>query len=119
MSLHELQCALAELFTSVEARERYDADCVAFCLTHRLDERERAQLAALARSAIASYAAGLVRKRRAEVARLLPDVCAAQGSAFAATFDGWAARTPLGEGPDRYARDADAFKRWSTSNRLG
>ena len=109
MSLHALQCALADLFTNAGARDRYESERAAFCDGYDLTEREREQLAALAASAIASYAATLVRKRRAEALRLLPQTREALGNAFAQCFDAWAARTPLGSGTDRYARDCAAF----------
>lgn len=109
MSLQTLQCALAELFTSVDARLRYDADSETFCRSYRLDERERAQLEALAGNAIASYAATLIAKRCSEAARLLPRTRAALGDEFARTFGAWANGSPLGEGPARYARDAAGF----------
>ena len=109
MSLHALQCALAALFTDAAARRSYDDDRSVFCNAYDLDERGRTQLAALAESAIASYAATLLRKRRGEASRLLPQTRAALGERFAPIFDAWAGRTPLGDGPGRYARDAAEF----------
>jgi len=109
MSLHAVQCALAELFTDGGARERFAQDAGEFSTAHGLDEREREQLAALSAAAIASYAATLVRKRRAEAARLLPRTRAALGDGFASTYAAWAERTALPAGGARYARDATAF----------
>ena len=109
MSLHALQCALAELFTDIGARNRYDRDSAAFGDAFDLNDVERAQLATLAQSAIASYAAALVCKRRAEASRLLPNAREALGERFSQTFSHWASRMPLGEGPERYRRDAAAF----------
>ncbi|MFY9779615.1 MAG: hypothetical protein WAJ85_03770 [Candidatus Baltobacteraceae bacterium] len=111
MSLHGLQCALAELFTTPAARERYARDPERFMRGFDLSERDRAQLEALAANAIASYASTLVRKRRAEAARLLPETRAALGAAFAAAFERWAQRTNLPDGPRRYAADAAGFCR--------
>jgi hypothetical protein len=72
VSLHALQCALAELFTDSGARERFARDPGGFAAARGLGEREREQLAALSASAIPGYAATLVRKQRAAAARLPP-----------------------------------------------
>ena len=118
MSLHALQCALAALFTESDARNRYESDRTGFCNAYDLNERERAQLEALAESAVASYAATLVRKRRGEASRLLPQMRDALGERFAPIFDAWAARTPLGGGPGRYARDAAEFSKYLRRSRI-
>ncbi|MBV8154314.1 MAG: hypothetical protein JOY98_07835 [Candidatus Eremiobacteraeota bacterium] len=119
MSLRQLQNALARLFTDVDARAAYDRDPGRFSRAYGLDERERAQLGTLAENAIASYAAGLIGKRRAEALRLLPRVRADLGDDFARQFDAWASRVPLGRGPARYTRDAAAFRRHLLRERRG
>jgi hypothetical protein len=109
MSLHRVQCALAELFTDAGAREHFDRDGAAFAAARGLTDRERDQLDALSRSSIPAYAATLVRKRRAEAARLLPKTHAALGEGFSTTFSTWAARASLPADEFRYARDAAGF----------
>jgi hypothetical protein len=111
MSLHGLQCALAQLFTDPAMRVRYATAPDAFADRFALSERDRAQLAALAASAVAYYAATLARKRRSETARLLPKTSLALGPAFVTTYEDWAQTTRLATGPRRYARDASAFCR--------
>jgi hypothetical protein len=112
MSLHQLQCALAELVTDRDAREQFDRDGAGFASARGLSARECEQLEVLRGSAIAGYAATLVRKRRAEAARLLPKTQAVLGEEFATTFAEWAERASLPPGLFRYARDAGAFARY-------
>jgi len=109
VSLHGLQCGLAALFTSPSEREHYERDPQAFACRFALTEREGAQLDALARSAVASYAATLTRKRCAEAARLLPLVRDALNDAFFIYFEEWARRSLLPRGSRRYVRDALGF----------
>ena len=71
MSLNALQSALAALFTEAGARERFADDAAGFVRAFGLDAREREQLKAMSAGTIASYAATLSRKRRAEAARFL------------------------------------------------
>ena len=112
MSLREFQSALVELFTSSHARVRFARDKALFARRFRLDARELSQLDALGETVIASYAGTLVRKRRIEAARLLPQTRAALGDNFATAFEHWAQETVLTEGPGRYVRDARAFCRF-------
>lgn len=112
MTLLNLQCALAGLFTSGELRDEYAGNATGFAERFMLSEREAAQLEALACGPLAAYATTLVRKRRGEVARQLPDLRAELGAAFAAVFDEFALRTALPDGPRRYAKDAKAFLRY-------
>jgi len=111
MSLHGLQCALTELFVGAASRERYAHDPQAFARRFDLNERDRAQLDALASSAVAAYASTLLRKRQSEAARLLPQTHAALGEEFARAFDDWAQRTRLPDGRRRYIADALGFCR--------
>jgi hypothetical protein len=117
MSLHGVQCALAELFTDAGAREHFDRDGAAFAAARGLTEREREQLDALSSSSIPAYAATLVRKRRAEAARLLPKTHAALGEDFGAAFNTWAARASLPADESRYARDAAGFGHYVLAER--
>ena len=111
MSLHALQSALAALFTETGARERFAGDAAGFARAFGLDAREREQLEAMSAGAIASYAATLGRKRRAEAARFLTRTREVAGDQFARTFDAWAAQTPPSPAPgrSRAARDAARF----------
>ena len=109
MSLREFQSALAELFTSSQARTLFANDRAAFALRFRLDARDRFQLDALEQTVITSFAATLLRKRQLEAARLLPRTRALLGETFAAAFENWAEDTVLTEGSGRYARDAREF----------
>jgi hypothetical protein len=113
MSLAGLQRGLTELFTDAAKRENFARDPNRFARRLRLSEIELAQLAALARSAINSYADTLIRKRRCEAARLLPRTREAMGdAAFDAAFERFARRTKLPEGDRRFSRDARAFCRY-------
>jgi hypothetical protein len=112
MSLKQLQRALAELFTNSRAREAHRANPVTFARTFKLSDREQAQLLALAESALETYAATLLRKRRAEAARLLPQTRAVLGATFTPAFDRWAQRSTLREGSARYVREAHDFCRF-------
>lgn len=69
MTLAAFQRALAELFTSQKAREKYADDPKRFTDRFGLKDREIAQLDALARGPIEAYAQTLARKQRAEAAR--------------------------------------------------
>jgi len=117
MSLAALQGALAELFVDPGARDRFARDPAAFAGARGLTRREREQLAALSAASVASYAATLVRKRRSEVAHLLPRTRAALGEAFDDAFARWAPHVVLREGAKRYAWDALAFSRSLLSDR--
>jgi hypothetical protein len=112
MSLHGLQCALAELFLDPASRERYARDPRAFAQRFELNERDRTQLEALSANAVASYAATLGRKRRGEAAKLLPNSYAVLGAEFTKAFEGWSKRARLPDGRLRYLRDALGFCRY-------
>lgn len=112
MTLLQLQPALAELFTSGKARDEYAADPNRFADRFGLNDRETAQLAALARGPLEAYAETLIRKRCGEASRQLPALRAELGAAFAVAFAEFAYRTPLPPGPGRYAKDAKAFLRY-------
>ena len=112
MSLREFQSALAELFTSSQVRTLFATDRAAFAKRFRLDARDRSQLDTLDQAVIASFAGTLLRKRRLEAARLLPQTCAVLGETFAQAFENWAQETFLTEGPGRYVRDASDFCRF-------
>jgi hypothetical protein len=111
VSLLGLQCALTDLFVSAASRERYAHDPRAFARRFDLNERDQAQLDALASSAIAAYASTLLRKRQSEAARLLPQTHAALGEEFGRAFEDWAQRTRLADGRRRYIGDALGFCR--------
>jgi hypothetical protein len=117
VSLVNLQRAMAVLFTDAEARALYERDQRVFTELHSLSDGEAAQLAALSASAIASYAATLVRKRRSEAIRLLPSTRSELNEGFAKAFDCWVVRTPVPSGAGRHTADALAFCKYIRASR--
>ena len=111
MGLAEIQSALAQLYTSVGAREELRSDCSRFAEHYRLSNAEAETLADSVLNDAEEFASALARKRFAEAMKAIPTVEAILGAKLHEFFSAYARVTPLGSQRNP-AFDALEFIRW-------
>jgi len=111
MGLAEIQAALAQLYTSADARAELRKDQQCFAERHRLSEEEARQLAGSVLDEADAFATALARKRFSEARKSMHGVEKLLGAKMGELFAQYAAVTPLGIQRNP-AFDALAFIRW-------
>ncbi len=87
MALAELQAAMARLYVDPVLRDRFFTDPAAVGAELGLDLEEALGLARTPRRQVDQFADSLLRKRRSQVRRVVPNAARAMGSRFIEHFD--------------------------------
>lgn len=111
MDLISTQRLLARLFTEGPLRKRFYSDPIAVGAEFGIAADEADRLAALSHDRVRTFSQTLVRKRLAEIRRLLPETSRLLGPRLADLFSQHAAEYRPG-GLQKHADDARAFGRW-------
>ncbi len=115
MKQHGLVNVLARLLADPALRRRFESSRESVLNELGLDEQEAQALCQLDLATLNRQAESLIRKRHAEVARLLPATWKQGGDEIVTAFADYARQAPWPEGHQRHWLDAASFCRYLNS----